>query len=71
MLQGGLSVHTLGKLLTMKSNSYDLADFTPYTGKVCNGMQKVLVWNKKHGYYFTEFGFVVLDAETKIIAQEV
>lgn len=33
-------------------------------------MQKVLVWNKKHGYYFSEFGFVVLDAETKIIAIE-
>jgi hypothetical protein len=49
---------------------YSLSHFTPYTGKVCNGMQNVLVWNKKHGYYFSEFGFVVLDGETKIIAIE-
>lgn len=43
---------------------YSLANFIPHSGnehKLTNGMHKVLVWSKKSGYYFCEFGFVVGD----------
>lgn len=49
---------------------YDLNNFIPFDGIVRNGEHKVLVWSKKTGYYFTQFGFVVLDDDTKLIAKE-
>ena len=49
---------------------YDLTDFIPYVeGTVTIGSHKVLAWSKKHGYYFTQYGFCA-DPEIKIIAQE-
>ena len=49
---------------------YNLSDFIPLNGDIRNGEQVVLVWSKKDGYYFSEFGFVVLNEGVILIAQE-
>jgi len=48
----------------------DLSDFIPFNGNIRNGEQVVLVWSKKTGYYFSQFGFVVLSEGVILIAQE-
>lgn len=42
-----------------------LEDFKEYTGK-----EIVLAWDKKSGYYFTEFRLIQNLNETKIVAKE-
>ena len=49
---------------------YQLSDFTPYDGNIRDGLHKVLVWDKKQGYYFISFGFVLPNSGVKIIARE-
>jgi hypothetical protein len=50
---------------------YDLSNFIPFNGDIRNGEQVVLCWSKKDGYYFSQFGFVVLNEGTVLVAQEV
>jgi hypothetical protein len=49
---------------------YDLSNFIPFNGNIRSGEQVVLVWSKKDGYYFSQFGFVVLNEGVILIAQE-
>jgi hypothetical protein len=49
---------------------YDLSNFISFNGNIRNGEQVVLVWSKKTGYYFSQFGFVVLSGGVILIAQE-
>ena len=48
---------------------HNLANFIPYDGKVTSGEHVVLLWSKKSGYYFVQYGFIV-DSGVKIIAKE-
>ena len=41
---------------------FQLADFTPYNGKLTNGSEIVLAWSKKSGYHFLQAEFVVTDS---------
>lgn len=52
---------------------YSLSDFEEfdYLKEKITGSTKVLVWNRKLGYYFTEFGFIFDLENNKIIAKEI
>ena len=49
---------------------YDLRNFISYDGEIKHGEQVVLVWSKKSGFYFTQFGFIALETDIKIVAKE-
>ena len=36
--------------------SYHLSDFTNYNGEILDDNHNVLVWSKKDGYFFTQYG---------------
>ena len=40
---------------------YNLSEYIPYTGKLTNGNEIVLAWNRKSGYHFLQAGFCVGD----------
>ena len=58
------------KIASLVKEVYDLSNFIPFNGNIRNGEQVVLVWSKKDGYYFSQFGFVVLNEGVILIAQE-
>jgi len=35
---------------------YHLKDFVNYSGKILDDGHSVLVWSKKDGYFFTQYG---------------
>lgn len=37
---------------------YNIRDFTEYSGQTLTGESVVLVWSKKTGYFFSEYGFL-------------
>lgn len=47
---------------------HDLKDYVEYDGEIRDGEHPVLVWHPKHGYYFTQFGFVI--SPMKIVAKK-
>lgn len=48
---------------------YSLEDFIPYDGKVNDGEHVVLIWSRKEGYRFIQFGYVFGD-DIIIVAKE-
>ena len=51
---------------------HNLSEYIPYIGnehKVDVGTHPVLAWNKKDGYYFTQFGFCLNCAEVVAILE--
>jgi len=48
----------------------NLSNFIPYDETVTSGEHVVLCWSKKEGYYFSQFGFIVLNEDVIIIAKE-
>lgn len=49
---------------------FQLADFTPYNGKLTNGSEIVLAWSKKAGYPFLQAGFCVGDVKIIGVKEE-
>jgi len=50
---------------------HNIADFIDYNAdKLTSGEHVVLVWSKKDGYYFIQFGYVFPDGSTKIVGMK-
>jgi hypothetical protein len=58
------------RIASLVKKVYDLSNFIPFNGNIRSGEHVVLVWSQKTGYYFSEFGFVVLNEGVILIAQE-
>jgi len=58
------------RIASLVKKVYDLSNFIPFNGNIRNGEQVVLCWSKKTGYYFSQFGYVVLSGGVILIAQE-
>lgn len=45
---------------------YNLEDFEEYVDQQLQGLDVVLTWNRKDGYYFVQYGY--LWPEAKVVA---